>query len=58
MGFIEDSTGQTNNVLANLQPGPVALLQQTVVALQARNAVLQVSGGLLKLNKCSYHHIH
>jgi hypothetical protein len=56
--FIDDSTGQVNDFLANMQPTPEQLTTIMQHNAQLWSNLLWISGGLLELSKCSYHHIH
>jgi hypothetical protein len=58
VGFVDDSTGQVNDFLANTQPTPEQLASIMQHDAQLWSNLLWISGGLLELPKCSYHHIH
>jgi hypothetical protein len=58
IGFVDDSTGQVNDFLANEQPTPAALARLMKIDAQLWSDLLWISGGLLELPKCSYHQIH
>jgi hypothetical protein len=58
VGFVNDSTGQVNNFTANSQPGPAVLNKFMQYDAQLWSDLLWISGGLLELPKCSYHHLH
>jgi hypothetical protein len=53
VGFVDDSTGQVKNFDNPIQPTPKELYDAKLW-----NGLLWISGGLLELDKCSYHHIH
>jgi hypothetical protein len=58
VGFVDDSTGQVNEFALNSQPTPEFL--QTIMKhdTQLWRDLLWLSGGLLELNKCSFHQLH
>jgi len=58
LGFVDDSNGQTNNFLSDIQPTPSELVRLMQSDAQLWNDVLQVSGGALELPKCCYHVLH
>jgi hypothetical protein len=58
VGFVNDSTGQVNNFTSNTQPTPECLRQVMQKDVQLWSNLLWISGGLLKLGKCSIHQIH
>jgi hypothetical protein len=58
IGFVDDSTGQTNSFLQNDQSQPELLRAIMQLDAQLWNDLLWLSGGLLELSKCSFHHIH
>jgi hypothetical protein len=59
VGFVDDSTGQqVNDFLSNAQPTPEHLATIMQHDAQLWSNLLWISGGLLELPKCSYHHIH
>jgi hypothetical protein len=58
VGFVDDSTGQVNQFLAHEQPTPSQLATIMKNDAQLWSNLLWLSGGLLELPKCSYHHIH
>jgi len=58
IGFVDDSMGQVNDFLSNNQPTPEVLTRIMNIDAQLWSDLLWISGGLLKLPKCSYHQIH
>jgi hypothetical protein len=58
VGFIDDSTGQINDFKSHAQPTPEELSEFMRHDAKLWNDLLWISGGLLELSKCSYHHIH
>ena len=58
IGFVDDSTGQVNEFKLNTQPTPAFLRQIMQHDAQLWSDLLWISGGLLELNKCSFHQIH
>jgi len=58
IGFVDDSTGQTNLFLDNDQSRPEFLRAIMQLDAQLWNDLLWLSGGLLELSKCLFHHIH
>jgi hypothetical protein len=58
IGFVDDSTGQVNEFTQNVQPTPAFLRNVMQLDAQLWNDLLWLSGGLLELSKCSFHHIH
>jgi hypothetical protein len=58
VGFVHYSTGQVMDFLANTQPTPEQLATIMQHGSQLWSNLLWISGGLLKLPKCSYHQIH
>jgi len=54
VGFVDDSTGQVNAFLEDVQPNIDVLLQRMRYDAQLWNDLLWTSGGELELNKCSY----
>lgn len=58
IGFVDDSTGQVNSFRQNNQPTPAFLRAIMQLDAQLWNDLLWLSGGLLELSKCSFHHIH
>jgi hypothetical protein len=58
VGFVDDSTGQVNDFTANPQPSPEVLNKFMQYDTQLWSDLLWLSGGLLELPKCSYHHLH
>jgi hypothetical protein len=58
VGFVDDSTGQVNKFLNNVQPTPAQLASIMQHDAQLWSNLLWLSGGLLELPKCSYHHLH
>jgi hypothetical protein len=59
VGFVDNSTGQVNDFDNPIQPTPKELCSE-IMKHNAKlwNDLLWISGGLLELDKCSYHHIH
>eukprot|EP00957_Ditylum_brightwellii_P127999 9761418-Ditylum_brightwellii.AAC.2 len=57
VGFVDDSTGQTNNLFDN-QATPEELIKLSQQDAQLWSDLLWLSGGLLELDKCSYHLIY
>jgi hypothetical protein len=58
VGFVDDSTGQVNEFALNSQPTPEFLRTIMKHDAQLWSDLLWLSGGLLELNKCSFHQIH
>jgi hypothetical protein len=58
IGFVDDSTGQTNQFSSNDQSQPALLRAIMQIDAQLWSDLLWLSGGLLELGKCSYHHLH
>ena len=58
IGFVDDSTGQTNDFLSDDQSNPDFLRAIMQLDAQLWNDLLWLSGGLLELGKCSFHHLH
>jgi hypothetical protein len=58
VGFVNDSTRQVNNLKNPIQPTPVTLTEYMHHDAKLWNDLLWILGGLLELDKCSYHHIH
>lgn len=58
IGFVDDSTGQTNTFVDNDQSRPELLRAIMQLDAQLWSDLLWLSGGLLELSKCSFHHIH
>jgi hypothetical protein len=58
IGFVDDSTGQANSFVQNDQSQPELLRAIMQLDAQLWNDLLWLSGGLLELSKCSFHHIH
>jgi hypothetical protein len=58
VGFVDDSTGQVNDFDNPIQPTPKELSEIMKHEAKLWNDLLWISGGLLELDKCSYHHIH
>jgi hypothetical protein len=58
IGFVDDSTGQVNYFTDNSQPTPEFLANLMRTDAQVWSDLLWISGGLLELPKCSYHHVH
>ena len=58
VGFVDDSTGQVNDFLSNIQPSPNQLTTKMQEDAQLWSDLLWVSGGKLELAKCSYHYLH
>ena len=58
VGFVDDSTGQVNDFTADPQPSPETLNKFMQYDAQLWSDLLWLSGGLLELPKCSYHHLH
>jgi hypothetical protein len=58
VGFVDDSTGQTNSFVENDQSRPELLCAIMQIDAQLWNDLLWLSGGLLELSKCSFYHIH
>ena len=56
--FVDDSTCQTNDFLANNQPSLPDLICQMEADAQLWNMLLHTLGGRLKIPKCSYHVIY
>eukprot|EP00957_Ditylum_brightwellii_P011172 846102-Ditylum_brightwellii.AAC.1 len=57
VGFVDDSTGQTNKFFNN-QATPEELMNLSQQDVQLWSDLLWILGGLLKLDKCSYHFIY
>jgi hypothetical protein len=55
VGFVDDSTSQTNSFHADPQPTPNEITVLATHDAQLWNDLLWSSGGLLELAKCSYH---
>jgi hypothetical protein len=58
IGFVDDSTGQANSFLSDDQSQPELLRAIMQLVVQLWNDLLWLSGGLLELGKCSFHHLH
>jgi hypothetical protein len=58
VAFVDDSTGQVNDFTAEPQPSPEVLNKFMQYNAQLWSDLLWLSGGLLELPKCSYHHPH
>jgi hypothetical protein len=58
IGFVDNSTGQTNKFLDNDQSDPALLCAIMQLDAQLWNDLLWLLGGLLELSKCSFHHVH
>jgi hypothetical protein len=58
IGFVDDSTGQVNSFCDNTQSQPELLRAIMQLDAQLWSDLLWISGGLLELSKCSFHHIH
>ncbi len=58
VGFVDDSTGQVNDFENPIQPNPAELSAFMQHDAKLWNDLLWISGGLLELDKCSYHHLH
>jgi hypothetical protein len=58
IGFVDDSTGQVNDFTADPQPSPEVLNKFMQYDTQLWSDLLWLSGGLLELPKCSYHHLY
>jgi hypothetical protein len=58
VGFVDDSTGQVNDFQSHAQSTPEALSEFMQHDAKLWNYLLRISGGLLELSKCLYHHIH
>lgn len=58
IGFVDNSTGQTNDFASNSQPTPEHLLALLRHDAQLWNDLLYTSGGALELPKCSYQYLH
>jgi hypothetical protein len=58
VGFLDDSTGQVNDFTTDPQPSPKVLNKFMQYNAQLWSDLLWLSGGLLELPKCSYHHLH
>jgi hypothetical protein len=58
IGFVDDSTGQTNSFCDATQPTPEFLHGIMQLDLQLWSGLLWLSGGLLELGKCSFHQIY
>jgi hypothetical protein len=58
IGFVDNSTGQVNDFTATEQPTPEFLREIMRFDAQLWSDLLWVSGGLLELNKCSFHQLH
>ncbi len=58
IGFVADSTGQVNKFTDTTQPTPEFLRQIMQLDAQLWSDLLWLSGGLLKLGKCSFHQFH
>eukprot|EP00957_Ditylum_brightwellii_P074621 5670506-Ditylum_brightwellii.AAC.1 len=57
VGFVDDTTGQTNN-FDNSNATPEELIDQMTKDTQIWSDLLWITGGLLKLDKCLYHLIY
>jgi hypothetical protein len=55
VGFVDDSTGTVNSFNATTQPSPEELLNKMTHDAQLWHDLLWCSGGMLELQKCSYH---
>jgi hypothetical protein len=58
VGFADESTGQVNDFTANPQPSPEVLNKFMQHDAQLWSDLLWLSGGLLELPKCYFHHLH
>jgi hypothetical protein len=58
IGFVDDSTGQVNSLTSNKQPHPDTLRDVMKYDAQLWSDLLWLSGGLLELDKCSFHQVH
>jgi hypothetical protein len=58
IGFVNNSTGQVNSFINNDQSQPKLLWAIMQLDAQLWNDLLWLSGSLLELSKCSFHHIH
>jgi hypothetical protein len=58
MGFVNDTTGQVNSFLQDTQPNPEFLCAIMQIDAQLWSDLLWIFGGLLELDKCSFHQIH
>lgn len=58
IGFVDDSTGQTNSFLDDVQPPANFIVEKMKQDAQLWNDLLWTSGGALELPKCSYHVSH
>eukprot|EP00957_Ditylum_brightwellii_P005071 385453-Ditylum_brightwellii.AAC.1 len=57
VGFVDDTTGQTNN-FENNNATLKELIEQMTKDAQIWSDLLWISGGLLELDKCLYHLIN
>jgi hypothetical protein len=58
VGFVNDSTGQVNEFELDSQPTPEFFQKIMQQDAQLWSDLLWLSGGLLELNKCSFHQLH
>jgi hypothetical protein len=58
VGFVDDSTNQVNEFELDSQPTPEFLRKIMQQDAQLWSDLLWLSGGLLELNKCSFHQLH
>eukprot|EP00957_Ditylum_brightwellii_P010033 757266-Ditylum_brightwellii.AAC.1 len=57
VGFVDDTTGQTHTFESN-GVAPERLIEQMQHDAQLWSDLLWISGGLLELDKCSYHLVY
>ena len=57
VGFVDDSTGQVNDFLADKQPDQATLMGRMQHDAQLWYDLLRASGGELELSKCSFHNV-
>eukprot|EP00957_Ditylum_brightwellii_P198532 15130758-Ditylum_brightwellii.AAC.1 len=57
VGFVDNTTGQTNDFEDN-KVTPGELIEQMTTDAQIWSDLLQISSGLLELDKCLYHLIY
>lgn len=58
VGFVDDSTGQVNQFIADIQPSPKALTKLMRTDAQLWSKLLWISSSHLELPKCLYHQIY
>ena len=57
IGFVDDSTGQVNDFMADKPPDQVTLMEKMQHDAQLWYDLLRASGGELELSKCSFHNV-